>query len=534
MSAGSTRLYSDFLNAHDHVASYFGPGFDDSPAIAALSQRLKAREYPREQMARALSEFAGEAEAPDVARAQTALLRAPDAVVVFAGQQPGLFTGPLYAVYKALTAERWAADLSSQLAVPVIPCYWLAGDDHDLAEVDHINVPVGPGLATVKYSSPAIRAGEPVERIVLDSGIDTVIQELAACLPRSAFAEEVFDALEDCYSSGTHFCVAFARLWYRMFPYSKLLFVSPAHPELRHAAAPLLQEAIRASAALFSIYADTSARLEAAGYHRQVHKGPTQTLLFHQRDKRIGIHRSNGIGSFVWEGIAPVTADGLCEAIQRRPEDFSPNVLLRPIIQNALFPTVGVVLGPAETAYYAQLGGMHDYFGVPRPAVMPRTSVTILERLAVGQVSQLDIDLAGLRKNPEREISRALQTRLPNDLRAALEESAKKIDAAFDELRARVHQFDPSLDSALRVARKRAAEQIALITRKVRAEHRHREKDTEAQIRSIAEGLFPRGKAQERTINIMYYWAQYGSRFLGEFHRHWPAGRRDHLIWEIH
>jgi uncharacterized protein YllA (UPF0747 family) len=306
------------------------------------------------------------------------------------------------------------------------------------------------------------------------------------------------------------------------------------HPELRHAAASLLQRAIRADAALFSIYADTSARLEAAGYRRQVHKGPTQTLLFYQRDKRIGIRHSDDSGSFVYEGNVPATTDQLCAAIQRRPEDFSANVLLRPIIQNALFPTLGVVLGPAETAYYAQLGGMHDYFGVPRPAVMPRTSVTLLDRRVVEQVSQLGVDLGCLGKNLEGEISRVLQTRFPNDLKAALEESADKIAATFDELRPKLHQFDPSLDSALRIFRKRAAEQVALIARKVRAKHRHGEKETESRIRFIAQCLFPAGVAQERTFNIVYYWAQYGSRLLDEYYRHWPAGRREHLIWDVH
>jgi len=532
MLSGATRLYSDFLNAHANVATYFGPLFDDHPALAALAQRLKAGEHPREQLAQALSVFADEACAPDAAKAQLDILRRPGSMVVFAGQQAGLFTGPLYAVYKALTVERWAADLSSLLALPVIPCYWLASDDHDLAEVDHIGVPGGAGVATVKYSSPAIRAGEPIERIVLDSGIDTVIKDLADCLPRSSFAEGVFGTLKDCYFPGTPFSSAFARLWYRMFPHSKLLFVSPAHPELRKAAAPVLQRAVREDARLFSIYAETSAQLEAAGYHRQVHKSSTQTLLFHQRGKRRGIHRGNGNGSFVWEGAETVTAEWLCEAICRRPEDFSPNVLLRPIVQNAMFPTLGVVLGPAETAYYAQLGGLHDHFGVPRPAVMPRTSVTILEQTVAKRVSRLGIDLAALSADPDGEVSRVLQASFPKDLGIKLEGAAKRVDAAFDELRADVHEFDPSLDGAVRLARKRAGEQMSLIARKMRAAHRHREKETETQIRSVAQRLFPGGKAQERTINIVYYWARLGSMFLGELYRHWPAGRRDHLIWE--
>src|SRR5690349_4764251 len=179
----SSRLYRDFLFARDRLASYVGPAFDDDASIVQLATRLRGREYEREVLVGALRDGARETAAPNAALEQLESLLRPDSLVVFAGQQPGLYTGPLYAVYKALTVERWAADLSRRLAMPVIPCYWLGNDDHDFAEVDHVQLPGAERIETLRYVPAIPLGGAPLGRVVLDPGIDTVTDQLAACLP---------------------------------------------------------------------------------------------------------------------------------------------------------------------------------------------------------------------------------------------------------------------------------------------------------------------------------------------------------------
>lgn len=531
MLGGATALYRDFLHAPAKLTAYFGPAFDDESALAELAARLRSREYRRDLLAQALDELAAEFLAPGAAQAQIDVLRQPNSLVVFAGQQPGLFTGPLYAIYKALTAERWATDLSRMLSVPVVACYWLCSDDHDFAEVDHVDIASAGQLSTLRYTPRVATSGQPVGRVLLDSGIAVVTSELAQCLPRSEFTPAVIDAIAQCYAPGTSFSSAFARLWYRMFPHSRLLFVTPDHPSLRQLAAPLLEQALTDSARLFALYAQTSAQLHEAGYHQQVHKMSTQTFLFHQHVERRGIRRD--ADKFTWEGAEKITADRLRDALRERPGDFSPNVLLRPVVQNALFPTVGVVLGPAETAYYAQIGGLHDHFGVPRPAVMPRTSVTMVEQHMAQRLTRHGIDLAALQDDLEREVTRVLRTRFPQDLELKLQAAAQKIDAAFEAVRADVERLDSTLSRTVSAASARAGHQMNIVADKAHAAHKRREQETEAQIRAAALHLFPGGQSQERRFNIAYYWARYGSEFLREIYRHWPTGQRDPLLWEL-
>ena len=532
MLGEATALYRDFLHSRDQLAPHLGPAFEDEASLAQLAARLQRRTYQRELLARALDDLAVQSSAPAAVKGQIESLRRPDSLVVFAGQQAGLFTGPLYAIYKALTAERWAADLARRLAVPVIPCFWLCSDDHDFAEVDHVDVPCAGRVTTVRYVPASAPSGTPIGRVVLDSGIEVAIDALRKCLPESALAAAALDEVARCYPAGATLSSAFASLWYRMFPDSKLLFVAPDHPALAKLAAPLLARALADDAQLHATYASASIELEAAGYHRQAHKVPSQTFLFHQHPARHAIHKVAS-GRFAWEGAEPVSADLLQQMCEARPEEFSPDVLLRPVVQNALFPTVGVVLGPAEVAYYAQIGGLHDHFDAPRPATLARTSVTLLERSTLQRLAEHDIDIESLRTDADREVARVLRARFPPDIELKLQAATQRINTSVAELGADLSRFDPALGATVRAAAARIDRQMNTVSDKAHAAHRRREHTAQAQIRSVALHLFPRGGLQERSFNIVYYWARYGRQLLDALHRQWPIGRRDPLLWEI-
>ena len=532
MLGDATLLYRDFLYARERLASYLGPAFDDDASIVQLAARLRSGEYERNALASALGDLANEIGAPQAARAQLESLRQPDSLVVFTGQQPGLYTGPLYTLYKALTVERWAADLSRMLGGRVISCFWLGSDDHDFAEVDHVQLPVAGRLETLRYVPAHGPNGAPLGRLALDAGIESVTDRLAACLPASSRATAVIDGIRQCYAAGVSLPSAFARMWYRMFPSSALLFVSPDHPLLRQLAAPLLARSVAGTAELFSAYEDASRRLEAGGYPRQVMRTPAQTFLFQQHGARHAVRRVAGSG-FGWQGAQPISAEELQRLCIEHPDHFSPNVLLRPVVQNSLFPTLGVVLGPAEVAYYAQIGGLHDYFGVPRPAVLPRTSVTLVERNTLQRLRSYGVDLEGLRNDVDREVARVLDARFPAALDAELRAAAQTISATFEAVGSRLDTLDPMLLRTAQAAAARARRQVEIVTAKAHASHRRRAQQAQVQIRAAGLHLFPDGALQERCFNIAYYWARHGQEFLDELHRRWPIGQRAPLLREI-
>jgi bacillithiol biosynthesis cysteine-adding enzyme BshC len=527
---GITRLYADFLQGKPEVRPFFGPAFDDPAAAQKLARQLAARTYPRAELYSALADLATEVAAPPEALASLELFRRDGTLVVFAGQQAGLFGGPLYTVYKALTVERWARDLAAQLQMPVVPLFWLSSDDHDFEEVEWVGLPRGRDLEKIRYRPVPTPAGVPVGRIQIDPGIEQVIVDLASALPDSEFKPGVFDALRRAYAPGSRYVPALGRLWYEMFPSSALVFVSPCHPAMSKAAAPMLRRALSEDEQLFQWYRDSSDRLTSLGYHAQVHKSDDQTFLFYQELKRHSIHRQEQ--DFVWEGSRPVKAAQLLDTMSAHPEFFSPNVLLRPVVQNALFPTLGVVLGPSETAYYAQIGTLHDHFQVPRPLVLPRTSVTVIEPSVAKKLGRHQIDLWALRNDRDREVARSLHASFPSDLQVRFEAAAQKIDSAFEEVRKPVTAFEPTLEGPVGAAAHRARREMEQLAQKAYSAHKRKEEETELQLRRLALQLFPEGGLQERSFNVVYYWARYGPAFLDGLYRHFPAGQRDHVLWE--
>ncbi|NKB35768.1 MAG: bacillithiol biosynthesis cysteine-adding enzyme BshC [Gammaproteobacteria bacterium] len=530
--SNATKLYADFLNKQEKVREYYGPTFDDDAALGQLYTQLKERDYPREELASALEELAVEIEAPAGARNQIETLRNKDSFTVFAGQQPGLFSGPLYSVYKALTLERWASELSDKFSFAVIPCFWLASDDHDFAEVNHINLPDETDINTLTYRPKHTTLDLPVGRIKLDASIKSLINELFGYIPATEFRQDVLDILVKTYSTDVTFPVAFARLWYRMFPQSQMVFVSPCQRQLKKLALPLLQQALRDTASLFSLYEETSRRLENDGYHRQVYKKSEQTFVFYQQSRRHNIHRQKNNNYILAEGKS-ATIDTLCEMLEEKPEDFSGNVLFNPILQNALFPTLGVVLGPSEIAYYAQIGGLYDYFDVPRPTIMPRTSVTLVQKNFNRCLSQNDIDLNALQQDASYEINRILKTTLPEELDTSFQLAERSIEKSFEEIQAIVEKFEPGLNKTVQSAAIRLQRELQRLTRKTHAAHRRKESDTERQLSRLALHLFPKGELQERHFNIVYYWTRYGPEFLSSLYEDWPVGLRNHLLWGL-
>ncbi len=530
--AGTTPLFRDYLSKAAALQPYLGPAFDDDEALRALAGRVTARAVERDALVAALTPLAEEVEASAAARSNLDRLKDADTLTVFAGQQTGLFFGPLYTLYKALTVEHWAAQLSKTLGRRVVPCFWLSTDDHDFAEVDHVCAPRGQQLVTLRYEPACAPAGDPVGRVHVDGSIESVLAEYAELLPDSEFKPDVFAILRDCYRPGVRFSAAFGRLWYRLFPQSGLVMVSPCNRDFKKLAAPYFEKAIRDDSALYQCYAETSEALERDGYHRQVHKTERQTFLFYQQFKRHSIHHGDESG-FVWEGAEPVTREWLERMIRERPDYFSSNVLLRPIIQNGVFPTVGVVLGPSELAYYAQIGGLHDYFGVPRPAVLPRTSATLLEQSVRRRVDKLGLEFEALQKDADAEIARVLRARFPQDLEAKFDEAGRRIEEAFESVRPDVIGFESTLDKPLRMAAGRARREMSHVAQRAHAAHKRKEEETETQIRRLALQLFPGGGLQERSYNIVFYWARYGPELLSRLYEEWPAGVREHVLWEL-
>ena len=282
-------------------------------------------------------------------------LRSDESVAVVTGQQVGLFTGPLYTLYKALSAVKLAACLTAR-GTEAVPVFWMASEDHDWEEVREAQLLACDGrLASVSIPDALHRDGGQVGEVVLDETVEDAAKRLFDLLPSSEFLPDVERLLRDCYHSGRTLAEGFARMLSALTSRYGLVLLDPTDARIKRLAAPLYSEAARKGAEIAAATDARSRELEAEGYHAQVHTSADAFPLFLIDDgARRALTRADS-GRYRAKGTEHEwTSEELAALALSEPERFSPNVTLRAVVQDYLLPTVAYFGGAAEVAYFAQ------------------------------------------------------------------------------------------------------------------------------------------------------------------------------------
>ncbi|HEY6371775.1 MAG TPA: bacillithiol biosynthesis cysteine-adding enzyme BshC, partial [Candidatus Sulfotelmatobacter sp.] len=352
------------------------------------------------------------------------------AAAVVTGQQVGLFGGPMFAIYKALTAVKLAEEATAA-GVDAVPVFWLATYDHDLAEVNHVFIPGPDGalqaLATTSHDVP----GAPVSAVRLGDEIVPVVEEAAKLLGDS----EAAHVLRETYRPGETLGTAFARFYARVFAEWGVILLDASDGELDRAAEPIYRSAVERAEELSAALLKRGEALEAAGYHQQVKVTSSSVLLFTlQHGARTPIHRRDhgGATEFVIgsdAGAEKLSPAQLLDRISATPVQFSPNVLLRPIVEDYLLPTLAYTGGAAETAYFAQAGAVYEALLGRVTPIVPRFSATIVEPKMQRLIERHGINLPDVFAGPEALRRQLAERGLPEDLQAAFDAARKSLDS---------------------------------------------------------------------------------------------------------
>ena len=444
-------------------------------------------------------------------------LRQPDAVAVVTGQQLGLFAGPLYTVYKARTAVRLAARLERETGRPAVPVFWLADEDHDFAEVHRAAFASGEDVRYCSYDDdrpPHVGRG-PVGRIVLDeAATERALAELAEALPEGPGREAALALAGDAYVPGRSMRGAFARLLRALVP--DVVLMSADDARLKRLAAPLFAREVRQWRETEALLTERSEALVVAGFHAQV--APSPVNLFVMGEGARTPLDPDGDG-FVLRGTGVrLSPDDLLAGAESDPAAFSPNVVLRPLLQDTLLPTAAYVAGPGEAAYFAQLDPVYEAFDVPMPVIEPRLSLTVVEPGVAKVLDRYDLAVPDLAARPGGDAAETLHAFWR---RLALDASDVDLEAAFGAARAAVRasveavgpgaaQVDASLASSVGAAEKKMEKALdALEAKVVRLEKRNHETVRQRLARAQA-ALWPDGALQERRLGPLGVVARHG------------------------
>ena len=525
---GIRRLAGDYTHAYAPLAQFYEGDPARPEAWRSAVERAQAHARDSEAVADVIGAQQQRRGAPPEARAALARLRQDGAVAVVTGQQAGAFGGPLYTLLKAVTALRLAARVQQDHQVPAVAVFWIDSEDHDWNEVASCTVLDGDVQArTVRLPAPEGAGTLPVGRLPLTDGVASALDELAEALPPTEFTASLMTRLRSSYKAGLSTSEAFGRLLEFTFGEFGLIVYDAADPTAKAAARDVFVREVQFPGRTAELALEAGSELVRLGYHAQVSAHTDGLSLFSLAGGRHPIRFADGVfraGDRAW------TPPELLSEVRANPAGFSPNVLLRPIVQDTLFPTVAYVAGPNELAYLGQLKPLYGHFGVPMPLMVPRASVTLLDSAGVRFLIRHEVALETLHAQDENVLNRLLEAALPGEVERAFQAAAAAIDGPMRELVQAVPAIDPTLEGAARsVAGKVNHELQGLHTKIIHAAKRRDETLRRQFMRTRAQA-FPNGHAQERTVAFVSFLNRYGPGLLDHLVRDLPLDPASHWV----
>jgi bacillithiol synthase len=517
------RLVDDYARV-----SRFYPHPPTLEAVQAAARNLTFPEDRRKQVAAILREQNAKL-GSGTATQHNLIALGRGAVAVVSGQQVGLFSGPAYAFYKALTAIQIAQELS-EAGVPAVPVFWMATEDHDVDEVRHVSWFENGNL--LRFELPAEdRATSPVGLVRLGPRIEELARSAADRLSGPG-SEVVTQALLDSYRPEETYGSAFGRLFARLFAEQGLILLDPLDARLHQLAAPLYQRALHQRDALNEALLERGKELEHAGFEAQVKVTAKSTLLFSLRDgARQAITASNGqfkSGDGAW------TREEALRLAETQPETFSPNALFRPVVQDFLLPTVAYLGGPAEISYFAQSEVIYKQLLGRMPVLLPRAGFTVLDAKAEKLLQRYGLCIENLWAGPQ-ELRRKMEAAsIPDTLAKNFELNKAQVETTLASLGEQIEKLDATLSGAVKTARSKIEFQLEKLRRRtgraldaksrLLAEHEH----------FLENLLYPNKALQSRELCFLPFLARWGLEGLQELQKlSGSATLREHRIVRI-
>jgi bacillithiol synthase len=455
----------------------------------------------------------------------------PRTVAIVTGQQAGLLGGPVFTLLKALTALKLADHISRDHDVPTVAIFWVEAEDHDWDEVRSCTVfdarhePCTVALPPQRGTEPV-----PVARVKLPPSIQEVISELIRLLPPTEFTGRLGEQLLDAYSPGRGMADGFAIWLERVLGDRGLVVYDASDAASKPLAADLFARELATPGRTSTLAASTGSDLEARGYHVQVHAQPDSVALFRMDGVRRPIRRQDGqflVGDKVF------SSDSLLQEASDRPASFSPSVLLRPVVQDTLFPTVCYVAGPNELAYLGQLRGVYEHFGVPMPLIYPRSTATILDSASLRFITKYQLPLEALQPQDEAALNALLESQIPQTVEESYANAAATIEAHMSKLVEALPALDPTLEGAARSTLGRMQHDLQTLHGKMIQAAKRRDETLRRQFLHARTLAFPHGHPQERTIGFVSFLNQYGPAFVDRLDEELPIDIGRHWVVTI-
>jgi bacillithiol biosynthesis cysteine-adding enzyme BshC len=505
------RLVRAYLDGEPSVERFFGPHFGAMSAFETKIAEVDGR------FDRAARERAVEAVIvpPGAEAARLERFVEEGGYMVTTGQQPGLFGGPLYNVSKALTAARLAEAVEERTGRPVIPVFWVSSEDHDWDEACHADViGVDNELHRVEIAAPDAGVTPPIHRIRLQNGAAEAVNEFLGYLPQTDFSAEYFTLLREAFGPGRTIAEGFHATLQQLLGRFGVFFTDGVLPVVKKASLPVLLGELDRAEELEGVLRATASAIEDAGYALQVPILVGGVNLFLEGPAgRERLYREDG-GYRLRNSGERLTSDDVRARVGEDPSVLSPNVLLRPVVESTLFPTLAYVGGPGEMAYFAQLRDYFEAHGVAMPVIHPRWAATPIETKIRKVLDKFGLQPDELQRPFHEVAGDVAREEVPAEVRAALGKLRGALGSGLADLKRSVGAVDKTLSGPVQQVGSQAYAALDDLEKKIVQAVKREGEIGLAQLEKAQVHLYPMGKPAERVQSPFYYLSRYGGAVL--------------------
>jgi bacillithiol biosynthesis cysteine-adding enzyme BshC len=525
------RFATDYAFQFDRVAPFFSGNPAQPDAWAQAIARRHAHAGTPAEISRVLLAQQQRRGAPPEARAAAERLADPKTVVIITGQQAGLFGGPLFTLLKAATAMKLAQDIAKAQRVTVVPVFWIDAEDHDWPEVSGCTVlDADMQPRAVRLQDLAGAGHLPIGRLVLDEHIQPALDALHQTLPDTEFKASLIDGLRSAYRPGATMAEAFGQWLETVLGPHGLVVYDSSDPAAKPLASRVFTHELTHPGRTAALASAAGEQLVAAGYHAQVTPHEGAVSLFYLNGGREGIRFA---GERATIGDRETTLKALAEEAATHPQHFSPNVLLRPIVQDTLFPTICYVAGPNELAYLGQLKDVYAHFNVPMPLMYQRATATIADSATVRFLTKYDMPLQALQPQGEAVLNQLLEDQLPPSVEQSITQASQLIEERMAAVAAAVPQIDPTLEGTVKSTLGRMQHDLHTLHNKVIQAAKRRDETLRRQFQRSQALTFPNGHPQEREVGFVWFSNRYGPALVDRLLEDIPLEMGYHWVLTI-
>ncbi|MGN7856009.1 bacillithiol biosynthesis cysteine-adding enzyme BshC [Bacillus sp. 22446] len=518
LSIRSQNLFiRDYIEEKKEMTAFFDYDIHSEHTWKKRYDDLMERSFPREALADYMSAYHAKFDSAAM-RENIEKIRDERSVMVVGGQQAGLLAGPLYTIHKIISIIQFAKEKESALGVPVIPVFWVAGEDHDVDEINFVYTSGEKGPVKQKLPLHHVKKTAAKRTPLHQEKTERWLRDVFSTYEESAYTNDLFDQLLRCLRKSETFTDFFEWIVCDLFEEDGLLLLNSGDFGVKPLERTLFKQIVESSDAIVARLDNTQAAMKQAGYQPIIEAGDHQANLFYEYDdERFLIEQENGQFSISEVGLT-WTKDELLQEVEEHPERFSNNVVTRPLMQEALLPTLAFMAGHGEVNYWGELKGIFEYFDVKMAPVLPRLHVTILERhidkkLPIRELSVEEVLTKGVKEKKDAHF----QQSLPDSFVQSVQHAKRELANVHEAMRQEALEIEPSFEQLLDKNAKFIEDQLQFVYQKVAKRVEEKEGYILRDFERIENSLKPLEAPQERIWNIMYFLNKYGPEFFKTF-----------------